>query len=195
MQRRGITLAAGQAQPLVRHGSVAQRGRWAGRVQAAEDGPDELANLPEPDTARGAIALGLKLTDAKQWERAQQYFERALELPGTGTKRFRDKPPGISNGEKVSILYNIACCQSQLGEADNIQNGLIALAGCLEAGECSRLPTCSCRVPSAMLPSLFPPQTTLPALRALLQATMTSARCALTPTLPTSERVTSLTGS
>jgi hypothetical protein len=43
----------------------------------------------------------------------------------------RDKPPGISNGEKQSALYNIACCHSRLG---NTREGLAALAGCLEAG-------------------------------------------------------------
>lgn len=59
------------------------------------------------------------------------YFEMALELPGTGTKRFRDKPPQISEGEKIAALYNIACCQARLG---NTQNALIALAGALEAG-------------------------------------------------------------
>lgn len=94
-----------------------------------------LASLPEPEDARGAIAIGIKLTESKQWETAQQYFERALELPGTGIKRFRDKPRLLSDGEKIAAMYNIACCQSQLGEAENIQNGLIAIAGCLEAGE------------------------------------------------------------
>ena len=34
-------------------------------------------------------------------------------------------------GEKISALYNIACCHSQLGDT---RNGLVALAGSLEAG-------------------------------------------------------------
>jgi hypothetical protein len=115
---------------------MARKSRAAVRVLvAAEELPDELASLPQPDTARGAIALGLKLTGARQWERAQEYFELALELPGTGIKRFRDKPAALSDGEKCSALYNIACCQSQLAQPENIQNGLIALAGCLEGGE------------------------------------------------------------
>lgn len=95
--------------------------------------PDK-SSYGEPNDARSAIAIGLTLTDAKEWEEAQRYFERALELPGTGIKRFRDKPPQISDGEKMAALYNIACCQSQLGQPENIQNGLIALAGCLESG-------------------------------------------------------------
>lgn len=99
-----------------------------------EDIEPTLGKLPEPDDARGAIAIGLKLTEAQQWEKAQSYFERALELPGTGVKRFRDRPRLLSDGEKVAALYNIACCQSKLAQPENIQNGLIALAGCLEAG-------------------------------------------------------------
>ncbi|KAL4514289.1 hypothetical protein Ndes2526A_g04008 [Nannochloris sp. 'desiccata'] len=90
--------------------------------------------LPEPDTARAAIAVGLKLTEANRWEEAQDYFERALNLPGTGIKRFRDKPPQLSDGERIACMFNLACCQSRLGEEENIQNGLMAIAGCLEAG-------------------------------------------------------------
>ena len=137
------------------------------RLRAGSDDAQlDLANLPDPDDARGAIAIGLRLTDAKQWEAAQQLFERALELPGTGLKRFRDKPRLLSDGEKIAALvsswappppprwpkpkpkhsppphppnsrvqYNIACCQAAMGEPDNIQNGLIAIAGCLEAGK------------------------------------------------------------
>ncbi|KAI8111538.1 hypothetical protein M9435_004038 [Picochlorum sp. BPE23] len=97
----------------------------------------------EPEDARGAIAMGLSLAnDQGDWKAALGYFERALELPGTGIKRFRDKPKLISNGEKMAALYNIACCQSRLAQEEEdaeerdarIQNSLIALAGCLEAG-------------------------------------------------------------
>lgn len=97
----------------------------------------------EPEDARGAIAMGLSLAnDQGDWKAALGYFERALELPGTGIKRFRDKPKLISNGEKMAALYNIACCQSRLAQDEQdteerearIHNGLVALAGCLEAG-------------------------------------------------------------
>ena len=70
------------------------------QVQAAQDADIDLPSpLPEPDTARSAIAIGLKLTEANRWEEAQEFFERALSLPGTGTKRFRDKPPQLSDGK------------------------------------------------------------------------------------------------
>ena len=100
------------------------------------------SSIPEPVDARGAIATGLKLTEQGDWTKGLEYFERALELPGTGLKRFRDKPNLISNGEKMAALYNIACCQSRMAataqdeehKAMCIQNGLVALAGALEAG-------------------------------------------------------------
>ena len=38
----------------------------------------------------------------------------------------RDKPRLISDGEKTTLLYNIACCHSQLEDA---RSGLVALAG------------------------------------------------------------------
>jgi hypothetical protein len=38
----------------------------------------------------------------------------------------RDKPKLISDGEKMALLYNIACCHSQMQDA---RNGLVALAG------------------------------------------------------------------
>lgn len=112
----------------------ASKGLLKRTVRAGDFRDKDVGTYGEPNDARSAIAIGLKLTDAKEWEEAQKYFERALELPGTGIKRFRDKPPQISDGEKMAALYNIACCQSQLGEPENIQNGLIALAGCLESG-------------------------------------------------------------
>jgi hypothetical protein len=53
-------------------------------------------------------------------------FQKALTLPGTGVKRFRDKPRLVSDGEKMAALFNIACCHSRLGEA---REGLLALSG------------------------------------------------------------------
>ena len=45
----------------------------------------------------------------------------------------RDKPRSISDGEKQSLLFNIACCHSQLQDA---RTGLVALAG----GQNARVP-------------------------------------------------------
>jgi hypothetical protein len=111
--------------------------KGAVHVQASsqQDADIDLPSpLPEPDTARAAIAIGLKLTEANRWDEAQDYFERALNLPGTGIKRFRDKPPTLSDGERIACMFNLACCQARLGEEENIENGLMAIAGCLEAG-------------------------------------------------------------
>ena len=49
----------------------------------------ELTEVPEPEDARGAIALGLKLYNAGKHQAALDLFAKALELPGTGLKRFR----------------------------------------------------------------------------------------------------------
>ena len=115
-----------------------------------------LEEIAEPEDARGAIAVGLNLTNAGQYDAAIGIFEKALSLPGTGLKQFRhatplsidellqrlyyslsslicaihtrDKPPAISNGEKQAALYNIACCYSRLG---NLENSLRALASAL----------------------------------------------------------------
>jgi len=172
----------------LRSHQIQQQQASVGRVRASDGDLDELAELPTPDTCRGAIALGLKLTEAGQWERAQEYFERALELPGTGVKRFRDKPAGLSDGEKQSILYNCACCQAQLGQPENIQNGLLALAGCLESGAPAAPPAVPRRrpAPPPTNPAPSPPSTPNSPPLAPLQATPTSASFAPTRTWTTS---------
>jgi len=84
-----------------------------------------------PEDAREAIAQGLARYGEGDHTAALQLFETALTLPGTGTLRDRKKQRELSDGEKMSALYNIACCHSRL---DDARNGLIALAGALEAG-------------------------------------------------------------
>ncbi|EIE19738.1 hypothetical protein COCSUDRAFT_54599, partial [Coccomyxa subellipsoidea C-169] len=101
------------------------------KVSAEPADTSIIQDVPEPEDARGAIAVGLELYNAGQYETALGIFEKAMNLPGTGIKQFRDKPPTISNGEKQAALYNIACCQSRLGKTEP---GLMALAGALEAG-------------------------------------------------------------
>ena len=44
---------------------------------------------------------------------------------------YRDKPREASDGERISALYNAACCYSRL---DQEMDGLKALATALEAG-------------------------------------------------------------
>mmetsp|Transcript_5786 Transcript_5786/g.35942 ORF Transcript_5786/g.35942 Transcript_5786/m.35942 type:complete len:229 (+) Transcript_5786:128-814(+) len=85
----------------------------------------------EPTTAKEAIERGLDVYETKDYAGALAAFEQALNLPGTGVKRDKKKPAELSNGEKYSALYNIACCQAQLGEH---RSGMMALAGCMEAG-------------------------------------------------------------
>lgn len=91
------------------------------------------AKTPDVEDARGAIALGIKLYASEEYEQAAELFTKVVkdQVPGTGVKRFRDKPPAPSTGEKMAALYNIACCQSQLGD---IETSLAAFAGALENG-------------------------------------------------------------
>ncbi|GIL73426.1 hypothetical protein Vretimale_17583 [Volvox reticuliferus] len=98
-------------------------------LRAAESDP--LSTADDPETAREAIELGNKFAQAGRWQEALSVYEKALTLPGTGLKRYRDKPRLISDGERSAALFNIACCQAQLGD---MRSGLVALAGCLELG-------------------------------------------------------------
>jgi len=100
-------------------------------TRAASSDTEIGGAVREPEDARGAISIGLGLYEEGKYKEALEVFEKGLELPGTGMKRFRDKPRSISDGEKQSVLYNIACCHSRLEDA---RTGLVALAGCLEAG-------------------------------------------------------------
>eukprot|EP00775_Hariotina_reticulata_P007503 gene7503-7713_t len=99
-------------------------------ARAAPEGNNAF-DFEEPETAKEAIDLGLVLCKQGKWDRALAVFEKGLSLPGTGVKRFRDKPRLISDGEKMALLYNISCCHSQQQDA---RNGLVALSGCLETG-------------------------------------------------------------
>lgn len=90
----------------------------------------EISN-EKPDDAEEAIARGMQLTTKGDYAEALVLFEMALTLPGTGTRRDRVKARELSEGEKISALYNCACCHSLMGDA---KNGLIAFAGALEVG-------------------------------------------------------------
>lgn len=112
------------------HASQAQRTRLV-PVQASEEQAASAFDYEEPETAKEGIDLGLVLCKQGRWQDALGIFEKSLKLPGTGVKRFRDKPRLVSDGEKMALLYNIACCHSRMQDA---RSGLMALAGCMEAG-------------------------------------------------------------
>ncbi|MEW5305940.1 MAG: hypothetical protein WDW36_008450 [Sanguina aurantia] len=97
-------------------------------VRASDPLTEEQSNV---ETAKEAIDLGNKFCRAGRFQEGLSVFEKALTLPGTGQKRFRDKPRLISDGEKQAALINIACCHSQLGDA---RSGLVAMSGALELG-------------------------------------------------------------
>eukprot|EP00798_Chlamydomonas_sp_ICE-L_P025738 gene25738-11398_t len=113
--------------------------RFTSIVVASTDSPDSSSGgsvepppeLADVETAKEAIDLGISLTQTKRWAEALIVFERSMNLPGSGQRRFRDKPRSTSDGEKIAALFNIACCQSKLGDS---RSGLVALGGCLELG-------------------------------------------------------------
>ena len=43
----------------------------------------------DPEDVRGAIAIGLGLYEQGKYQEALEIFEKGLELPGSGMKRFR----------------------------------------------------------------------------------------------------------
>jgi hypothetical protein len=103
-----------------------RRAKSARAAAAADDGAADA-----PSTAKEAIDAGLALFQKGQYAESLALFERAPTLPGTGTKRFRDKPPAASDGERQAAMFNAACAHAKLGSADQ---GLAALAACLGAG-------------------------------------------------------------
>ena len=84
------------------------------------------------DTARGAIDDGIALLESGDAQAALAEFTRALTLPGTGLKRYRDKPPSVSEGEAQAALYNCACAHAALGD---VASGLAALSDAVAAGD------------------------------------------------------------
>lgn len=85
----------------------------------------------ELSDASFAIEHGRDLYATGAFTDALREFERALTLPGSGTKRDRAKPAELSLGERQAALYNAAACRCAMGEVDN---ALLALEGCFKAG-------------------------------------------------------------
>lgn len=103
-------------------------------IQAVNLASMSLAT-PEMDTtattAKEAIARGIELSNEANHQLALEMFEMALTLPGSGVQRDRKKNQELSDGEKMSVLYNVACCHSNMGDS---RAGMIALAGAIESG-------------------------------------------------------------
>ena len=59
----------------------------------------------DPEDVRGAIAVGLQLYEDKNYQEALKVFEKALNLPGTGLKRFR-YCIGKKNCSRPGLLYS-----------------------------------------------------------------------------------------
>ena len=85
----------------------------------------------ELSDASYAIENGRERFAAGDAEGALAEFERALGLPGGGTKRDRAKPAELSSGELQAATYNIASARCALGDGDG---ALVALEECFRAG-------------------------------------------------------------
>jgi len=85
----------------------------------------------ELSDASFAIESGRELFASRAYADALREFERALTLPGSGTKRDRAKPAELSLGERQAALYNAAACRCAMQDVDG---ALVALEGCFKAG-------------------------------------------------------------
>jgi len=117
---KGRKLSTSLGQPSQR--SLTRSRSTSVRVFAAADAPEK---------AYSAIVQGQEQYKAKDFSSALVTFEKALSLPGSGLKQFTDKPAIISDQERATALFNIACCQCQL---DNERLAMVAIAGALESG-------------------------------------------------------------
>mmetsp|Transcript_24895 Transcript_24895/g.34314 ORF Transcript_24895/g.34314 Transcript_24895/m.34314 type:complete len:246 (+) Transcript_24895:43-780(+) len=84
-----------------------------------------------PQDAAGAIRFGIQKTSNGDYEGGLEWFQAALGLPGSGVTRDRKKQRELSEGELMSISYNLACCHSRL---QNASAGLAALKDAFESG-------------------------------------------------------------
>jgi len=84
-------------------------------------GSPEWQTARPPADAGEAIAKGLEAFEAKDVGRAEALFTLALELPGAGMKRDRNKPAELSREELQAVHYNLACCALRLGEGEDAQ--------------------------------------------------------------------------
>ena len=132
----GVELASAESAPQVRHclKQSAYSNKWIKLeqfepVKERTSQPTKLTQVV--DSAGGAIMAGLARYRAREVEQALELFERALTLPGSGVRRIKGSPRELTSGERQAALYNIACCQSVLG---NDRDGLAAVAAALDAG-------------------------------------------------------------
>mmetsp|Transcript_56648 Transcript_56648/g.179036 ORF Transcript_56648/g.179036 Transcript_56648/m.179036 type:complete len:233 (-) Transcript_56648:210-908(-) len=145
----GAIARAGPAPPWVHPGSLrAQRSQalpalglspaaWRAEAERPRRGDVRMRGLRADGTweqlseASEAIGDGVSLFAGGDYDGALALFEKALDLPGAGTKKDRAKPAVLSPGEKQAAFFNIACCHSRLG---NSVSGISAVNALLSVG-------------------------------------------------------------
>jgi hypothetical protein len=76
-----------------RHANMHQWHQKRCLTQAASSTTEIDSEVREPEDARGAISVGLSLYEEGKYAEALEVFEKGLDLPGTGMKRFRYLAP------------------------------------------------------------------------------------------------------
>lgn len=75
---------------LVFQSHSTSRGRLLLQTVRASSSESEVSeSRRDPEDVRGAIAIGLGLYEQGKYQEALEVFEKGLELPGTGMKRYR----------------------------------------------------------------------------------------------------------
>ena len=83
--------------------------------------------LPVGDSERAAVSAAA--AEIVGWQARSAQEGASLPTPPNTCPLYLQ---ALSEGELTSALYNIACCRSMQGD---VENGLIAIAGCVEQGE------------------------------------------------------------
>ncbi|KAJ9528654.1 hypothetical protein QJQ45_020564 [Haematococcus lacustris] len=100
--------------------TVQLKSKQARRQQMMQAVSTEAA--PGPKRCKDAIDKGLQLFSAGEYRAAIDYFNLALELPGSGAYRMAGSPREYScpsDGEENACLYNMGCAWAKLGQKES----------------------------------------------------------------------------
>ena len=87
------------SQPFTSQHAIVWQHNCKRLVCTASSNTETESSVRGPEDARGAISIGLGLYEEGKYKEALDVFEKGLELPGTGMKRFRYfsmRIPGIA---------------------------------------------------------------------------------------------------
>ena len=91
------------SQPFTGQHAIIRQHTCKRLVCAASSSTETDSSVRGPEDARGAISIGLGLYEEGKYKEALDVFEKGLELPGTGMKRFRYLQCMVKAGHNCSI--------------------------------------------------------------------------------------------